>query len=389
MQEVVIIGAGKIGRGYMAQIFYENNYQVTFVDLLPELIQALNQAGEYRIHEVDTDIHEVYKIRGIKAFHADAVDQICKQLSKVSIVITSVGAGNLPAVAQNIAAAIQYRIKENITSYLNIILAENLMNGAMKFKDMVKSHLTSEEIAFMDATIGIVGSVIGRTVPPPPPSYKNFSVVDVVVEPHREFYINKFDLKGKVLEIEGVHVIEHFDAAVCRKLYVHNCTHAVLGYLGHYYGYSYSHEAMADDRVSSVVWQAMVETALAVEKEFGFSHEDMQAYINNLFHRYHNAELWDTLERIARDPIRKLQPDDRLIGAARLIEKTGEVPEALTIGIAAALCFQVESDEKSKALQQQIQKMGVEAVLEQTTGVATTERLANDVLAQYHRLRQR
>ena len=389
MREVVIIGAGKIGRGYMGQIFYENGYSITFVDILPALIEEINEKGTYQIHEVDTGVDDIYEIKDIQALHARAVDAICEKIAQVTIVVTSVGAGNLTDVAANIAAAIRYRKEKSIESSLNILVAENLMNGAQKFTTMIQQHLDDAEVDFMQHYVGIVGTVIGRTVPPLPTALETHSITDVFVEPHREFYINKYDYRGEIPNINGIHVTERYLATVSRKLYVHNCTHAVMGYLGHYYGHQFSHEAMADERVSSVVGQAMEETALAVEKEFGFSREEMQKYIQDLFHRYKNPHLGDTLLRIAKDPIRKLQPDDRLIGSARLIEKGGDDPQALAIGIAAALCFDVESDEKSQMLQHQILQDGIEVILERIAGIAVDERLGNEVLMQYHRLRQR
>ncbi len=388
MLEVVIIGAGKIGRGYMAQIFFENGYRVTFVDVLPDLIDALNTSGEYEIHEVDTDTHTVFTISGVNAINAADSALVCEALSRVSIAVTSVGAGNLPDVAQNIAAAIRYRKQQQINTTLNILVAENLMNGAQKFTAMIEQHLDATEIAFLQEKIGIVGTAIGRTVPPPPPAYANQSIANVIVEPHREFYMNREDYAGEIPELSGIDVTDHYDAVVARKLYVHNCTHAVMGYLGHYYGHQYSHEAMSDERVSSVVWQAMEETALAIEQEYGFSHVEMQRYIQDLFHRYQNAALWDTLVRIAKDPIRKLKPDDRLVGAARLIETTGSMPKALVTGIAAALCFAAADDLASQHIQQQINYQGIGTAMEQFTGISPEDRLGIAVLTEYQRLRQ-
>jgi mannitol-1-phosphate 5-dehydrogenase len=388
MHEVVIIGAGKIGRGYMAQIFFENGYRVIFVDILPDLIEALNRTGTYEIHEVDTGIHDVFPISGVRVLHASDVELVCEALSHVSLAVTSVGAGNLPDVAENIAVAIRYRKQHQINAILNILVAENLMNGAQKFKVMIQEHLNAEEVAFMQEKVGIVGTVIGRIVPPPPPTYAQQSLVDVIVEPHREFYINRDEYLGEIPDLSGIHVTNRYSAIVARKLYVHNSTHAVMGYLGHQFRHHYSHDAMSDERVSPVVWQAMEETAAAVEREFGFSHADMQGYIRDLFHRYQNAALWDTLDRIGKDPIRKLQPDDRLVGAARLIEKNGSTPKALATGIAAAFCFNVADDLTSQHLQQQITRLGIGPTMERITGISSEDCLGIAVLKEYHRLRQ-
>ena len=388
MQEVVIIGAGKIGRGYMAQIFSEAGYQITFVDILPDLIAELNKRGSYEIHEVDTGRDVVFLIENVRALHAQEREKVALALSHVSLAVTSVGAGNLPAVAVNIADAVQYRLSHKIETHLNILIAENLMNGAQRFTAMVQEHLNEDEIAFMEKNIGIVATVIGRTVPPPPPSFAGQSIANVIVEPHREFYAYQPDFVGEQPKITGVKLTNQYQEAVSRKLYVHNCTHAVMGYIGHYYDYKYSHEAMQDERVSSLVWQAMQETAQAVHIAFGFTQKEMNKYITDLYHRYQNQELWDTLVRVDRDPIRKLQPDDRLVGAARLIEQTGGNPEALVQGIAAAFCYHAEGDEKAALLQEKLRTAGIEAVLPEITGISYDEPLGERIVSAYKRLRQ-
>jgi mannitol-1-phosphate/altronate dehydrogenase len=39
------IGAGNIGRGYMAQLFHEAGYRVVFADAVEPVVAALNAAG--------------------------------------------------------------------------------------------------------------------------------------------------------------------------------------------------------------------------------------------------------------------------------------------------------------------------------------------------------
>ncbi len=55
------------------------------------------------------------------------------------------------------------------------------------------------------------------------------------------------------------------------------------------------------------------------------------------FRRFANRPLSDTVFRLARDPLRKLGPNDRLVGAARLAEKAGVAPEGLSWSIAGGL----------------------------------------------------
>ena len=45
-KEVVLIGAGKIGRGYLAELFDAAGYHLTFLEYSPELTAALREQGK-------------------------------------------------------------------------------------------------------------------------------------------------------------------------------------------------------------------------------------------------------------------------------------------------------------------------------------------------------
>ncbi len=45
-KRVMIIGAGKIGRGYLADLFGDAGYHIIFVDAFTEMVDKLNEAGK-------------------------------------------------------------------------------------------------------------------------------------------------------------------------------------------------------------------------------------------------------------------------------------------------------------------------------------------------------
>jgi mannitol-1-phosphate 5-dehydrogenase len=49
MKTAVHFGAGNIGRGFIAPILQENEYEVTFVDINSELIKQINNLNQYKI----------------------------------------------------------------------------------------------------------------------------------------------------------------------------------------------------------------------------------------------------------------------------------------------------------------------------------------------------
>ena len=71
----------------------------------------------------------------------------------------------------------------------------------------------------------------------------------------------------------------------------------------------------------------------------------------------------DFIERNARDPIRKLGPEDRLVGSARLVQSYGIVPENLCTAIAAAIYYRSPGDPFAEELVRMRTEEGVDAML--------------------------
>jgi len=79
--------------------------------------------------------------------------------------------------------------------------------------------------------------------------------------------------------------------------------------------------------------------------------------------------LDDPIARVAREPLRKLRPDDRLVGAYRLLVEYGEDPTPFRKAILAALAYYDPSDPESVQMRQMIQTRGADAVLREWCGL--------------------
>ena len=60
-------------------------------------------------------------------------------------------------------------------------------------------------------------------------------------------------------------------------------------------------------------------------------------HITDLLGRFGNEALQDTCQRVGGDPVRKLGPEDRLIGAAFLALEQGVIPAYIAAGAAAGV----------------------------------------------------
>jgi mannitol-1-phosphate 5-dehydrogenase len=79
--------------------------------------------------------------------------------------------------------------------------------------------------------------------------------------------------------------------------------------------------------------------------------------------------LDDPIARVAREPLRKLRPDDRLVGAYKLLVEQGEDPTPFRRAILAALAYSDPNDTESQQLQQMIREYGADWVLREWCGL--------------------
>ena len=159
----------------------------------------------------------------------------------------------------------------------------------------------------------------------------------VCVEGYGFLPVDKAAFKGEIPEIRNMVPFAPFDFYIKRKLFIHNMGHATCAYLGDLLGLEYIYQAIAVPEVRVLVQNAMLESALVLHKHYGADLADLQLHITDLLYRFTNAALKDTCQRVGGDPARKLSPEDRLIGSAKLALEQGITPAYIAVGIAAGI----------------------------------------------------
>ena len=380
--KAVQFGAGAIGRGFIAQLFHESGFHVVFVDVLPQVLQALSERHTYTIHIVGEDAHDV-RIDDFSAVDGTNRQAVAEAIAECAVACTAVGAKALPAVARNLAAGLELRRKQS-GAPLNVLVCENLHDASNVLRSLVAEHLSPDVRQEVLSSVGFVQAVVSRMVPVQQPTGHEDPLA-IRVEAYKRLPVDAHAVVGVLPKIEGLEPVVNFAGMVERKLYTHNCGHATLGYLGYQYGLTYGYEALEHPSIRAVLNEVLRETSEALVRKHGFSPEEQEAHVSDLLRRFGNRALGDTCLRLARDPIRKLAPDDRLVGALRLCEGEGVDPIALPIVIAAALRFDSAEDPGAQELQQRIEGEGVERVLHDLCGIRADEPAGKRVLEVYMR----
>jgi mannitol-1-phosphate 5-dehydrogenase len=126
------------------------------------------------------------------------------------------------------------------------------------------------------------------------------------------------------------------------KLYGHNATHALIGYLAAERGYETMAQAGQDRKLMALAREAFLEESGAAlhRRHAGvddlFTPAGYERYADDLLERMTSPHLGDPVARVTRDPLRKLGWDDRLVGIIRLATGEGVSAPRYCLGAAAA-----------------------------------------------------
>ncbi len=315
MQTIVIIGAGAIGRGFLPWIFEEEN-RLVFIDSDPRIVNLMRAENKYQTYMVKNGVLTPKTIQ-IEAVYFPE-EFVRQHYQGVAAAFISVGPRNCVSAAQLVAP-------------LNcpIILCENDPATV----DSVKRRLGRKDVYF-----AIPDVVTSNTASP---SVLKNDPLAVVSEDGTLFVDARVgNISGEFTRCDPSELAKQWTA----KLYLHNTPHCVAAYIGAFSKINYIHEVMNQPCIHSVVKGAMEEMLGVLKLEPNSSHDFLDWYANKELSRFSSPQLYDPISRVAREPLRKLHLDERLVGAAQLCLSAGIVPRYILMGIVSAVLFDRQTD---------------------------------------------
>lgn len=380
--KAIHFGGGNIGRGFIGEVLYNNGFEITFVDVNAEIINALNEFNEYTI-ELAQENKEHITIKNVAGINNSThPEAVVAAFEKVDLVTTAIGANILPLIAPLIAKGIQKRIQVNSTQPLDIIACENMIGGSEFLKSEVVKHLDEQEIEYIEKYIGFPNAAVDRIVPLQNHEDKLF----VSVEPYKEWVVDEKSLKNKELRLNGVHYVNNLQPYIERKLFTVNTGHATTAYNGQYAGYKTIDEALSDEIVKNEVINVLEETGALMVEKWGFNMDEHQSYIQKIISRFTNPYISDDITRVGRTPIRKIGYEERFIRPMREAYERDLPIEHLVNTVAKVLVYRDDADAESQKLQQLLNNKPVAEVIHEITGLEDNT-LINRIVASYNELK--
>lgn len=382
----VVIGPGRVGCGYLAPLLLRAGWEVTLVVRSAEGTRSIERNRRFRVrvtrgagaHPPGDGLEPgtVTEFGGVKAVELGS-DRFNQAVADADLVCTAIRPGGFSQLARPLALALAARGRGRA---LEVWVVENdyrasaLGQAVQRVADEAGMRLPA--IAFAGA---VAHAVVGRGswYEPGPPEF--------VSDAWRTMVVERCAGENQALDLPGIQFTTgSYTARLREKLYVFNSGHAIAAYLGWLRGHATIDQAVADPFLHPIVAGSMLEARralLCAHPELG---DDLYGPVEEALRRFRDHELADPVTRVARDPLRKLAPDDRLLGPVDLIRRTtGRIPAYFALGVAGALLYRASGDRQACTLADHLSAHGVMEVLADVCHLGPDDPFAEAIAARY------
>ena len=337
-----------------------------------EAVTALRAAdGAYACNVATATGVETVQVEGIEILNPlDPADRpvLLQAIAEASELCTALPSFTLydvgeASVAAQLAEGFDRKLSDDSLPPCVTYAAENDARAAERLKEACLGHHPDgfgDRVQFSETVIAKMCSVVTDperiTDESLAPITLNFSRA-FLVESFNQILVDQVTLPNFQRGLSAFVEKPDLEPFAITKFLGHNANHALLGYLAREQGLIYMHEAGQREDLMSFVRQAFLEESgvglrhryATVDDEL-FTKAGFAAYVEDALERMVNPFLRDPVDRVTRDPTRKLGWEDRLVGSMLVAAEAGVSPRSLARGVSIALdCLCRESNRNDHA----------------------------------------
>jgi len=363
-------GFGPVQAGlFLYEAFRSGNFaRLVVAEVVPEVVHGVRAAGgRFSVNIAHSDHIEVAEVGpleildpGVESDRRRLVEAVA-EAEEIATAVPSVQFYTSPSpgsIHRLLAEGLRRKAAMQGAPAI-VYAAENHNHAAEILEASVLEEIPQEERGRVASRVGFLNTVIGKMSGVVSDAdeirLQNLATVTpggqraFLVEAFNRILISKIRLAGagETLPFQrGIKVFEEkgdllpFEEA---KLYGHNSTHALAAYVGAMRSVERIADLSKHSDILDFLRAAFIQESgeALIRKHAGkdplFTHAGYGEYARDLLARMVNPFLHDSVERVGRDPQRKLAWDDRLVGTLRLALQQGIRPARYAFGTAAAL----------------------------------------------------
>ncbi len=368
-KQLAIVGAGKIAKSYLADIFgVDAGYHIVFLTHRAAQARQMREAKGYTLFKTHGDgSFTRVRITGYDAFGLDEEYERCVQVvSRSPYIALPIFPSAIEDVGRLLADGIKRRLASGDTSAMDLFLCVNFLQPSGQIRAAMAKHLeTPEQERFLKEKVGFVESLVSRLSVAPTPQMLAEDPLAATGGDEPSMPVDRDGFRRGVPEGVNLVLKDRLPIRLVHKIWTINMKHFALAVLGQRAGLSFIRQATADPAIRRSVLLAEREGIYAVSEEFGISIEEIwRDFQREEWKMWASPTSDDALERVAQDLPRKLAKGDRVVGPALCCLRHGRIPHFLAKVLAAAYAFKNEQDAGAREVAQAVTEQGIEAAVQ-------------------------
>lgn len=377
MKNVVIVGAGKEGKGTFGDIFYENKWNITFIDKDENVINSLNEKNSYIVEALYENYNEKHIIDHYHAYLIDDYTNSYESILNADVIVLALYPEDIKEALSKLKFSLQKRIKSNYEQKLTILCGTNKNHMMSKLENFLLDDLKIEKEWYC-SNVALRDMIIRRS--------SNSDAKDAV------------QLTTKIVQTLLIQSPVYFDVSKFKwfelnnnlemmkdiKLFTYNSPHAACAYVGYKHGYQTIEEASKNKDIKTIMEVCVLEAKKGILSSFEITAEELDDFVDA---PKPNGEEREYITRVALDPIRKLSRNDRLTGIAMIcMENNIECPNLIK-AIAYGMSYDYKEDISAKKIQNLILEKGIKKAISDVIGVDEMHPIIKKIQNEYLKIR--
>lgn len=371
MKKILIVGAGRLGKGFIGETFDRAGWRIAFMDKDARVIGNLNANRSYRVTVHREDRIEERTVSGYAAYTPKDALRLANDVMEADVVALAIYPEDFKDAIAWLSPGLRERAKHHPDKNLDILCLTN-KNALMKaFEHEFFAHLeTPDRIDWFKRRVSLRDTIIRRAT----------DAADNASLHVRTTAVLSLLIQGPLsVPLHGVEWMEECDRVELLKdlkVFMVNGPHVTAAFAGYLKGYATLNQTMRDPECASLTQRVRDEIQNGILRAYPITKKELDKL--SVFPQA-QGEMEDYVTRVAYDPIRKLARHDRLTGIACVCMENGVAPDAIAASIANGFAYDHADDPQAVRLQLYIRENGIVKAIVRHCGIAPDSPLVGKI----------
>lgn len=377
MNNVVIVGAGKEGKGTFGDIFHENNWNITFLDKDENVINQLNSKGKYEVEALYVDHTELHTIANFKAYLINEIEDHLDCIVDADVIVLALYPEDILNSLDYLNVGLKERAKNKPEKKLTILCGTNKNHMIKGIENHILNTLEIDGLWYAN-NVALRDMIIRRSS-----NASSTDATELTTKAVQTLLIQS-PVNFAVGEFKWFELCQNLEVMKDIKLYTYNSPHAACAYVGYNFGYKTIEEASKNPTIKKIMDGCIDEAKHGILQKFPISKEELDKFVDA---PKPLGEETEYITRVAFDPIRKLARYDRLTGIAMIcLENNIECPNLIK-AIAYGMKYDYSGDPSASEIQNFIKNDGLKNAISKVIGVEVNHKIIDAVADEYESIK--